>query len=54
MDLYLDSVVHHEVSAADRMGALGWRDPKVVTAGVPHGEETECAPPLSCQIKRSL
>lgn len=47
--LYLCSVVHHEVSASHRMGALGWGDPQVVTAGIPHGEETERAPPLPCE-----
>lgn len=52
--LYLCSVVHHEVSASHRVGALGWRDPKMITAGVPHGEETERVPPLVCQIKRHL
>lgn len=34
---YLCSVVHHEVSAPHSIGALGGRDPKVITAGVPHG-----------------
>lgn len=30
-------VVQHEVSASHRMGALGWRDPHMITAAVPHG-----------------
>lgn len=51
---YLYSVVHHEVSASHCVGALSWRDPKVVTAGVPHGQETERVPPLLCQTQRHL
>lgn len=45
---YLSSVVHHEVCASHSVGALGWRDPKVVTAGVPHGKDTKCVPTLIC------
>lgn len=45
---YLSSVVHHEVGASHSIGALGRRDPKVITAGVPHGEETERVLPLVC------
>lgn len=30
-------MVHHEVGAAHGVGALGRRDPQVITAGVPHG-----------------
>lgn len=26
----------------------------MITAGVPHGEETECVPPQVCQIQRRL
>ncbi len=52
--LYLCSVVHHEVRASHRVGAFGWRDPKVITAGVPHGEETERVPPLVCHTQRRL
>lgn len=48
---YLCSVVHHEISAAHRVGTLGRRDPKVITAGVPHGEETKSVPPLVCKYR---
>lgn len=45
---HLSSVVHHEVGAPHSIGALGRRDPKLITAGVPHGEESERVPPLVC------
>lgn len=51
---YLSSVVHHEISASHSIGALSWRDPKMITAGVPHGEETERVPPLVCPTQRRL
>ncbi len=47
-------MVHHEVSASHSTGALGWRDPKMITAGVPHGEETQRVPPLLCQTQTHL
>lgn len=43
---YLSRVVHHEVGASHSVGTLARRDPKMVTAGVPHGEQSEHVPPV--------